>query len=334
LDYRTNPSFKISHDMIPKLVALSLSQRLLICLLGILLLFGGLYAFHMLDVVAYPDPSPPMVEIISQYPGWSAEEVERLITIPIEIAMQGMPGLTDVRSLSIFGLSDVKIYFNFGTDYTLDRQEVLNRLQMTALPQGVQPTISPWSAIAEIYRYEVVGQNQNLTDLKTIQDWMLRREFKQVPGVIDVTAFGGTTKEYHVDLDPGLLIQYGVSLPQVMEALSASNANVGGSYLTIGSQSYNIRGVGLIKSLDDISNTVVTEKEGTPIFIKNLGQVTLGHSIRLGKVGINQQPDVVEGVILLQRGSKALPTLELVKKKIQELNGWKLPSSVESSWFF
>ncbi len=156
---------------------------------------------------------------------------------------------------------------------------------MTALPPGVQPSISPWSAIAEIYRYELIGQGQGLTDLKIIQDWMLRREFKRVPGVIDVTAFGGTTKEYHVDIDPGLLIQYGVSLPQVMDALSTSNANVGG---TLGSQSYNIRGVGLITSLDDIGNIVVTEKDGTPIFIKGLWQITLGHAIRLGKVSINQ----------------------------------------------
>ncbi|MEO8325375.1 MAG: CusA/CzcA family heavy metal efflux RND transporter [Nitrospirota bacterium] len=320
--------------MIANIVKLSLSQRMLVCMLGALLLFGGLYAFHILDVVAYPDPSPPMVEVISQYPGWSAEEVERLLTIPIEIAMQGMPGLTDVRSLSIFGLSDVKIYFKFGTDYTLGRQEVLNRLQMTALPTGVQPSISPWSAIAEIYRYEVVGEGQSLTQLKTIQDWMLRREFKRVPGVIDVTAFGGTTKEYHVDIDPGLLIQYGVSLPQVLDALSTSNANVGGSYLTLGSQSYNIRGVGLITSLDDIGNIVVSEKDGTPIFIKSLGEIAMGHAIRLGKVGINQQPDVVEGVILLQRDAKALPTLELVKKKIEELNAWKLPQGVSLKTFY
>lgn len=320
--------------MIANIVKLSLSQRMLVCMLGALLLFGGLYAFHMLDVVAYPDPSPPMVEVISQYPGWSPEEVERLITIPIEIAMQGMPGLTDVRSLSIFGLSDVKIYFKFGTDYTLDRQEVLNRLQMSALPPGVQPSISPWSAIAEIYRYEVVGEGQSLTQLKTIQDWMLRREFKRVPGVIDVTAFGGTTKEYHVDIDPGLLIQYGVSLPQVLDALSTSNANVGGSYLTLGSQSYNIRGVGLITSLDDIGNIVVSEKDGTPIFIKSLGEIALGHAIRLGKVGINQQPDVVEGVILLQRDAKALSTLELVKKKIEELNAWKLPQGISLKTFY
>lgn len=161
--------------MIAKIVELSLSQRLLVCMPGMLLLLGWLYAFHSLDVEAYPDPSPPIVEVISQYPGLSAEEIERLITIPIEIAMQGMPGLTDVRSLSIFGLSDHKFSFNFGTDYILNRQEVLNRLQMTPLPPGVQTSISPWSAIAAIYRYDMVGQGQSLTDLKTIQDWMLRR---------------------------------------------------------------------------------------------------------------------------------------------------------------
>lgn len=320
--------------MIAKIVQLSLGQKLLVCVLGLLLLFGGLYAFHVLDVVAYPDPSPPMVEVITQYPGWSAEEVERLLTIPIETAMQGMPGLTDIRSLSIFGLSDIKIYFDFGTDYTLDRQEVLNRLQLATLPDGVQPAISPWSAIAEIYRYEVVGEGKPLMELKALQDWRIRREFKRVPGVIDVTAFGGMTKEYHVDLDPGLLLQYGVSLPQVIDALRASNANVGGNYLTIGPQSYNVRGVGLIGSVEDIGNTVVTEKEGTPIFVRTLGEVNLGHAVRLGKVGINDRDDTVEGVVLLQRGAKALPALKRVKDKIHELNSWKLPEGVQLKTFY
>ncbi len=320
--------------MIARLVELSLSQKALVFTLGLILLFSGLYAFHLLDVVAYPDPSPPMVEVITQYPGWSPEEMERLITIPIEIAMQGMPGLTDIRSLSIFGLSDIKIYFDFGTSYTLDRQEVLNRLQQVALPEGAQPAISPWSAIAEIYRYEVVGEGSELTELKTLQDWQIRRAFKQVPGVIDVTAFGGTTKEYHVEVDPGLLIQYGVSLPQLMDALRTSNANVGGSYLTLGSQSFNVRGVGLIQTVDDIADIVVAQKQGTPVYVKNLGRISIGHSIRLGKVGIDDRDDVVEGVILLQRGAKALPTLELVKKRITNLNEWKLPEGVRLSTFY
>src|SRR5215217_3159383 len=203
--------------MITRVVEFALAQRLLVCCFGLALLFGGLYAFHTLDVVAYPDPSPPMVEVITQFPGLSAEEIERQIAIPVEVMLTGMPGLTDIRSLSIFGLNDIKIYFDFGTEYFFDRQEVLNRLAMVSLPQGTQPTLSPWWAIAEIYRYELTGEpGTSLTELKTIQDWQARREFKRVPGVIDVTTFGGKTKEYHVDVDPGKLISYGVSLSQVI----------------------------------------------------------------------------------------------------------------------
>ncbi len=320
--------------MIPRLVEFALEQRIFVCTLGMMLLFGGLYSFHVLDVIAYPDPAPPMVEVITQKPGWSAEEIERQITIPIEIALTGMPGLTDIRSLSIFGLSDAKFYFDFSTKYFFDRQEVLNRLNLITLPDNVQPSLSPWWAIAEIYRYELVGDAVPLSDLKSLQDWKLQREFKRVPGVIDVTAFGGTTKEYHVDLDPGALISYGVSLAQVEDALKKSNANVGGNYLTIGSQSHNIRGLGLIGGLEDIENIVVAEKAGTPVFIRNLGKVSIGSRIRLGKVGIDDRDDVVEGVVLLQRGYKALPVLERVKEKVEELNSWKLPEGVRIKTFY
>ncbi|MBM4124252.1 MAG: efflux RND transporter permease subunit, partial [Nitrospira sp.] len=320
--------------MIPRIVEFALEQRVFVCALGMMLLFGGLYAFHILDVVAYPDPSPPMVEVITQYHGWSAEEIERQISIPIEVGLTGMPGLVDIRSLSIFGLSDIKFYFDFSTKYFFDRQEVLNRLTMVDLPDNVQPALSPWWAIAEIYRYELVGENASLTDLKTLQDWKLQREFKRVPGVIDVTAFGGTTKEYHVDINPGALISYGVSLSQVTAALANSNANVGGNYLSVGGQSYNIRGLGLIDGLDDIQNIMVAEKDGTPIFIRNLGKVSVGNRVRLGKVGIDDRDDVVEGVVLLQRGSKALPVLEKVKKKVEELNTWKLPKGVQVKTFY
>ena len=320
--------------MIARLVEFSLVQRVLFCTLGVVLLFGGLYAFNRLDIVAYPDPSPPMIEVITQFPGWSAEEIERQVTIPIEVALTGAPGLVDMRSLSIFGLSDIKVYFGFNTDYYFDRQEVLNRLGTITLPQGAQQTLSPWWAIAEIFRYQLTGDGVPLTDLKTTQDWQLRREFKRVPGVIDITAFGGTTKEYHVDVDPGALLGYGVSLSQVMSALSNSNANVGGNYLTVGAQNYNVRGLGLIDSMDDIENVVVAEKNGTPVFIRNLGKVSVGHRVRLGKVGIDDNDDVVEGVVLLQRGYKALNTLEGVKAKVAELNGWKLPKGVQVKTFY
>src|SRR6059036_3283610 len=320
--------------MIAGLVEFALVKRVFVCILGLALLFGGLYAFHILDVVAYPDPSPPMVEVITQYPGWSAEEIERQITIPIETALLGMPGLRDIRSLSIFGLSDIKFYFDFGTEYFRDRQEVLNRLAMLSFPADVQPALSPWWAIAEIYRYELVGDSASLTDLKTLQDWVLQREFKRVPGVIDVTAFGGTTKQYHVDLNPGALISYGVTLPQVVTALANSNANVGGNYLTVGAQNFNVRGLGLINSLEDIENVMVAQKKGTPVFVKNLGAVSLGHRVRLGKVGINDRDDVVEGVVLLQRGYKAMQVLDRVHRKVEDLNTWKLPKGVQVKTFY
>ena len=321
--------------MIARIVELSLIQRVMVCILGFLLFFGGLYAFHTLDIVAYPDPSPPMIELITQQPGWSAEEVERQITVPLEVALNGMPGLTDIRSLSIFGLSDIKIYFDFDTEIFRDRQEVLNRLTSVQLPSGAAPSLSPWWAIAEIYRYELTGAGETtLTDLKTIQDWQVRREFRRIPGVIDVTTFGGTTKEYHVEIDPGRLINYGVSLSQVMSALTNSNANVGGNYLTIGPQNYNIRGLGLITGIADIENVMVAEKNGTPIFIRTLGNVVVGSRVRLGKVGIDDRDDVVEGVILLQRGYKALNVLEKVREKVEDLNAGKLPSGVKIKTFY
>src|SRR5262249_46402386 len=212
--------------------------------------------------------------------------------------------------------------------------EVLNRIAMLNLPGNVQPALSPWWAIAEIYRYELISEEMPLTELKALQDWKLQREFKRVQGVIDVTAFGGTTKEYHVDLNPGALCSYEGSLPQAINALSNSNANVGGNYLTIGAQNYNIRGLGLIDGLRDIENVMVAEKTGTPVFIKNLGKVSVGYRMRLGKVGIDERDDVVEGVVLLQRGYKAEPVLERVRQKVEELNTWKLPEGVKIKTFY
>ncbi len=321
--------------MIAKIVELALSERVFILTAWVVLFFGGLWAFHVLDVAAYPDPSPPMIEVITQYPGWSAEEIERQVTIPLETILNGIPGLVDLRSISIFGLSDIKAYFDFKSDYTFDRQEVLNRLQLVNLPIAVQPQLSPWSAIAEIYRYELTGPKElTLSDLKAIQDWQLQRQFKQVRGVIDVTAYGGTTKEYHVDVDPRSLAQYNVTLGQVLNALGNSNANAGGNYLTIGPQSFNVRGVGLIRDVQDIEDVVVAEKAGTPIFVKNVSAVSIGKRVRLGKVGIDDRDDVLEGVVLLQRQAKAIPTLEKVRKKIQDLNNGRLPPGVQIKAFY
>jgi heavy metal efflux system protein len=320
--------------MIAKIVDLSVTHRLLVCTFGIMLLFGGLYAFHLLDVAAYPDPAPPLVEVITQKPGWSAEEIERQITVPMEVELAGMPGLTDIRSISLFGLSSVKMYFDYGTDWYFGRQEVLNRLSMIDFPIDVRPEISPWWSLGEIYRYELTGKETSLTELKTLQDWVVSREFKRVPGVIDVTSFGGTTKEYHVEIDPGELISYRVDLPQVMEAIANSNENVGGNYLTLGAQNHNVRGLGLIDTLDDIEDVMVAEKDGTPVFVKNLGKVSIGHQIRLGKVGIQDRDDVVEGIVLIHRGQKAGEVLERVQRKVESLNTNRLPDGVQIKTFY
>src|SRR5262245_25179539 len=209
-----------------RLIEIALRERLLVIALAVALLFGGAYALKYLNIEAYPDPSPPLIDIIAQQPGWSTEDMERQITIPLETQLNGMPGLDHLRSISLFGLTDIKCYFKYDTDYISVKQEVINRLQMVTLPAGVQPTLSPQSAIGEIYRYELRGDGYSLMDLKTAQDWVLERQFKQVPGVIDVVSFGGQTKQFHVELDPNKLIQFNVSAPQVMQAIANSNSNV------------------------------------------------------------------------------------------------------------
>jgi len=314
--------------MIGKLIDFMLREKFLIIGFSILLLVGGLYAFNVLNIEAYPDPSPPTIEIIAQNAGWSAEEMERQITVPLETQLNGMPGLDHIRSISLFGLTDIKCYFRYETDYNFDRQEVLNRLQMADLPAGVEPQLSPTSAVGEIYRYQLVGDGQSLMDLKVAQDWILERQFKQVPGVIDVVSFGGDTKEFHIDLDPNKLIAFNVSVPQVMNAVAQSNSNVGANYLEIGAQSYNVRGIGLFKDTEDIANVAVAAKNGTPIYVKQLGEVTIGAKVPLGKVGKDEQSDIVQGVVLMRRGEKSLPTLERVRQKVQALNNGILPKGM------
>src|SRR5262245_39741510 len=274
------------------LIELVLRERLLVIALAAALLLGGAYAFKNLNIEAYPDPSPPLIEIIAQQSGWSAEEMERQVTVPLETQLNGMPGLDHLRSISLFGLTDIKCYFKYETDYNFDRQEVLNRLQQAILPAGVQPALSPQSATGEIYRYELKGEGYSLMDLKTAQDWILERQFKQVPGVIDVVSFGGETKEFHVDLDPNKLVQFNVTVPQVMQAIAGSNANVCANYLELGAQSYNVRGIGLFKDVEDIGDVEVVERAGTPIYVKQLAEVSVGAKTPMGRVGRDQAPDI------------------------------------------
>jgi cobalt-zinc-cadmium resistance protein CzcA len=286
---------------------------------------AGVYFFLRLDIEAYPDPSPPLVEVITQNPAWSAEEIERQVTVPIETVLFGIPRLTYVRSISIFGLSDVKLYFSYDSDYFWDRQEVLNRLQLATLPANLSPQLSPESPIGEIFRYRLVGSGYSLNELKATQDWFVTREVKQVSGIVDVASFGGTTREYLAEIDPGKLLQYNVTLPQVVGAVGSSNANVGGNYLTMGSQSVNVRGLGLLKSIPEMGNVLITERNGVPVYLHDVADVRESIQPRLGQVGVNHDDDTVEAIVLLQRGEQSLPALRALKQRVQELNGYLLP---------
>jgi len=306
--------------MIEKLVSYSLKSPFVVLLVTSLLVAAGLLSFRALDIEAYPNPVPPLVEVITQPDGWSGDEVERYITVPLEIGLSGMPGLDHVRSQSLFGLSDVKCYFKWGIDYKDARQEVINRLQFIQLPNNNQAQLSPWNAIGEVYRYTIEGSGYSLTDLKTQEDWTLERQFKQVPGVIDVTSFGGMTKQYHVEIDPYALKGHKVSLTQLISAIQASNANVGGQRVFIGEQSYDVRGVGLLRNVHDVENVVVAEQNGTPIRVHEVGDVALGYAPRLGMVGKDDDNDVVQGIVLMRYGGETPSTLEGIHAMVKQID--------------
>ena len=302
--------------MIQKLVAFALRMPFIIAVSAIVLIFAGLAAYRELDIEAYPNPVPPLVEIITQPDGWSAEETERYITIPIEIGVAGMPGLKTVRSQSLFGLSDVKCYFGWGTDYATARQEVINRLQFVPLPAGNQAGLSPWNAIGEVFRYTVEGKGYALRDLKTAEDWLLERQFKQVPGVIDVVSYGGESKQYQVGVDPYRLRGHGVSLTQLTAAIQNANQNVGGQRLFMGEQSYDVRGIGLLQNEHDIENIVVAAQKGTPVRVKDIGDTAIGFAPRLGLVGRDGDADVVQGIVLMRYGGETPKTLEGIYERL------------------
>jgi cobalt-zinc-cadmium resistance protein CzcA len=312
-----------------KMIASMLRYRPLMVVALLAWIAGGIVIFLRLDIEAYPDPSPPLVEVITQNPSWSAEEMERQVTVPIETVLFGIPRLEYVRSITIFGLSDVKLYFSYDSDYFWDRQEALNRLQLAALPQNVSPQLSPWSPVGEIYRYRLNAPNTSLNELKATQDWFVAREIKQVSGIIDVTSFGGTTRQYSAEIDPRKLLQYNVTLPQVVAAMGASNANAGGSYLTMGEQSVNVRGLGLLHTIDEMKNVVITEHSGVPVYLRDVADVQEGHQPRLGQVGVDHDDDAVEGIVLLQRGEKSLPALHALEEKIKRLNSGLLPRGMK-----
>ncbi len=310
--------------MIERIVRFALGYPAVIAILALCLIGLGIVSFHRLDIEAYPNPVPPLVEVIAQPQGLSAEDVERYVTIPLEIGLAGMPGLDHIRSQSHFGLTDVKCYFKWGIQYKDARQEVINRLQFITLPNGLVAQISPWNAIGEVFRYVVKGQGYSLRDLKTAQDWILQRQFKQVPGVVDVVSFGGETKEYHVEIDPYRLRGHGSTLSQLTTGIANANQNVGGQRIALGEQAYTVRGLGLIGSLRDIGNIVLSEQKGVPVRVRDVGNIAVGHAPRLGIVGRDDQPDIVEGIVLMRYGERTTPTLAGIYQRVDEIRKYHL----------
>lgn len=285
-----------------------------------------------LNIEAFPDPAPPILEIVTTNEGHSAEEIEKQITTPLEIALAGMPGLENINSVSLYGLSDIKCKFSYDVAYKDARQEVLNRLAQADIPAEVTPEIIP-NAIGEIMRYEVQG-NRSMSELRTYQDWIISRYLKTVPNIADIGSYGGAIKAYSVVVHPDDLIQYKIPLSDVIQALSKSNVNVGGRVLEFGDQYYTIRGVGLIKTTGDIENTIVTTINDRPIFVKNLADVSISTMPRTGLAGLNAKNDIVMGVVVLRKNAPSVSTMEQLHTKIDELNNGILPSDIKVVPFY
>jgi cobalt-zinc-cadmium resistance protein CzcA len=331
----SDPQERTATSIINRMVAGSLRQKFLILFFAVLLIFGGANSFRRLPVDAYPDLAPPQVEIVTQWQGHAAEEVERLITVPMETEMNGIPNQTVVRSISLYGLSDVKITFTPGTDSYFAREQAFERLGDVSLPSGVTPGIGPlYSPSGLIYRYVLESPDRSPTELKTLQDWVVQRQYKSVPGVADDAGLGGPTMQYQVLLDPAKVASVGLSVPLIVSSLSANNSNAGGGFYSQGGQFYYVRGLGRVSTPEDIGNVVAAVHNGTPVLIRDIGRVVIGSAPRLGQFGFNGRDEAVEGIILMRKGEQAQVILDRVEKKTQELNHSILPPDVKVHPFY
>ncbi|MGH9828755.1 MAG: efflux RND transporter permease subunit, partial [Blastocatellia bacterium] len=327
--------------MIQSIVDFALNKRLLVSALALLLLAAGVISFHRLPIEAYPDVANNYVEVITQWPGRAAEEVEQQVSIPIEIVMNGLPHMVALRSTSLFGLSVVDLIFDDDSDNDWNRQKALERLSQVTLPPGLSPQMgTDWSPVGQIYFYTLTSSNPkyDVMELKSLEDWVLEKQFKSVPDVVDVASFGGPTKEYQVRVDPDKLVAYGLSLSQVEQQLTNNNVNGGGSFIEAGQQSINVRAVGQVRDTHDIEQTLVTTKNGTPIRIRDIATVAQGPKIRLGQFArsthlpdgrIVDNDDVVSGIVLLRKGADSDTVLDNLHKKVDELNNGILPKGVK-----
>ena len=319
--------------MLKSVLAFGLTRRAIV-LLGLIAFVGaGLFAFSKLNIEAYPNPAPVILEITAQAPGLSAEEMERYYTIPIEVGLAATPGVDVIRSTSFYGLSFVRVVFQYGVDYYFARQETaINLQQNVSLPNNVTPQIQGTSLVGEIYRYQVVGPPQfGLTNLRTVQDWVLQRRLLTVPGVVQVNTWGGTTKDFEVEVDLHKLDAYNVTLPQVISAIGNANINVGGRTINMGQQSVNIRGVGLMDSggsadltkgfkVDDIENVVLSQSNGVPILVKDIAKVSVGYLPRLGKAGRDKEDDVVAAIVIMNRTLHTNDVVARVRAEVEKVN--------------
>lgn len=316
--------------MIHRLLAFCLEQRVFVLVASIILIILGVFAFERLPVQAFPDVQNVFVQVITQHPGQAPEEIEKIVTLPIERQMNGLPHLINLRSVSIFGLSVVTMTFDDTAEDYFSRQQVLERLRNVDLPDGVVPQLGPLSTgIGEIYRYRVESKTLPLTELRAIEDWIIEPRLRTVQGVADVVPFGGGIKQYQVQVKPGLLKNYNLSLPQIYQAIANNNGNTGGGYIEHGDEALVVRGVGLLKSLDEIGEILITTNQGIPIRVKDVAEVKIGSSPRIGIVGFNKQDDIVEAIVLLVKGRDPVEVLSGVKQKIANLNDHGLPPGVK-----
>src|SRR5580698_10461747 len=316
--------------MIHRIVQFSLKNRFVIMMFTVLIAVAGIISFQRMPVDAYPDLSPPMVEIITQWPGHAAEEIERLVTLPTEVEMNGVPKMVVQRSISLYGLSDIILTFDEDTDDYFARQIVFQRLSEVSYPTGVTPTLAPLSSPSGlVYRYVLQSPDRSAQDLKTFEDWVIERQYKQVRGVADDSGFGGTVMQYQVLLDPAKLYAYHIAVPQVLNQLAVNNANTGGGFYSQGGQFYYVRGLGLIRNEEDIGNVIVGTQNGVPVRVRDIGEVTIGNAPRLGEFGFNKSDDSVEGVILMLTGEQTQNVLKGVEAKTKQLNESILPPDVK-----
>jgi heavy metal efflux system protein len=322
--------------MLRSLIALCLTRRPLVLAAFAAFVALGSIAFTTLNIEAYPDPAPPIIEIIAQWPGQSPEEVERYVTIPIEIAVASTPGLKYIRSNTVFALGFLRLQFEYGRDYYFVRQQTINRLKEATLPNGVQPVISPAGGISEIFRYQLKGPPEmSLIELKTLQDWVVERKLRTVAGVADVAVLGGKTKEFQAEIDLNRMMAYGITLPQIMTAITAGNSNVGGRTIAMGEQSVNVRGLGVVGSLEDIGNIVLTQQGGVPVLLSDVAKVQVGFMPRLGIAGRDEVTDVIFGIVLMQKLERTMEVVTRVRDAIARMNtDGSLPAGVKIDAFY